>query len=145
MGRDRHLIRRPIRRTGGTRRDDRGVSSIELVLYLPLMFVAIFATVQFGLLYLGNSAAQSAARQTARIVRVTGDVDRAEARGARYLADIGRGTVLEPEVTIELLGDGQVRTTVRGTGLQVVPGLPGLGIEQAVQGPIEEFRSDTGP
>ena len=51
---------------------ERGVSSLELVLYMPLLLMAIFLTVQFALVYLGNQVISSSARQAARVAR-TGD------------------------------------------------------------------------
>jgi hypothetical protein len=131
------------------RRDDRGVGSIELVLYTPLLFVAVFATVQIGLTYLGNSAASSAARETARVARIGGGTPAARAdavaRGDRYLQTVGKGLIEDVTITVTPAGTAdrpQVRAVVRGRGLQVVPGLPGPTIEQVVQAPVEEFRGD---
>jgi hypothetical protein len=130
---------------------DDGVSAIELVLFMPLMFLAIFATVQFGFVFLGNSAASSAARETARIVRA-GDgspesVDEARARGNEILATIGKGLYDDgqpPTIDIDQPAPGEVRVTVTVKGVSVVPGLPSPTLEQVVQGPLEEFRGDPG-
>lgn len=128
-------------------RGDRGVSSLELVLYMPLLFFAIFATVQFGLMFLGNQAASAAAREAARVARVGGSAADAQLRGQQYLATVGKG-IAEPllvEVTfLGPVGDQEVRAVVRARGLQVVPGLPAPVLEQVVQGPVEGFRVDNG-
>jgi hypothetical protein len=126
---------------------DDGVSVIELVLFMPLLFLGIFATVQFGFVFLGNSAASSAARETARIVRAGGGSDesfaQAEARGNEILATIGRGLYEgDPSIDIEPVGDDEVRVVVTVKGVSVVPGLPSPTLEQVVQGPLEEFRGD---
>jgi Flp pilus assembly protein TadG len=128
-------------------RDDRGVSSVELVLYMPLMFFAIFATVQFGLMYLGNQAALAAARETARVVRTGGDAATAEARGRDYLAAVGRGLIENSTISVQGTGSAaepEVLAVVEGDALKVVPGLPAPHIRQAVRGPVEEFRVDDG-
>jgi Flp pilus assembly protein TadG len=125
------------------------VSSIELVLFMPLMFFAIFATVQFGLIYLGNSAASAAARESARVARAGGGTPEARAagvaRGRQYIATVGRGVIENVTVQVQPAGtaaEPEVRAVVRGKGLQVVPGLPAPTLEQVVQGPVEEFRGD---
>ncbi|MGZ4475276.1 MAG: TadE/TadG family type IV pilus assembly protein, partial [Nocardioides sp.] len=53
------------------RRDERGVSNVELVLYAPLLMVVILFAVQFCLVYLGNQEANAVARETARVYRTT--------------------------------------------------------------------------
>ena len=132
------------RRTRGDR--EAGNTSIELVLFMPLLFFAIFITVQFGLTYLGNSAAQSAAREGARVARTGGDcgvsLAAGEERAAEILGTVGRGLVGEPTVAGVCLGD-EVTMTVTVQGLSVVPGMPGIEITQSVTGPVESFRADT--
>ncbi len=46
------------------------------------------------------------------------------------------------QIQVAAVPDRQIRATVRGRGVQVVPWLPGLDITQVVQGPVEEFRPD---
>ena len=135
-------------RSAGRGRDarDAGNTTIELVLFMPLLFFAIFITVQFGLTYLGNSAAQSAAREGARVARTGGDcvatVNQGETRALEILATVGRGLVESPTATGVCAGD-EVTMTVTVQGLSVVPGMPGIEITQSVTGPVESFRADT--
>ena len=135
-------------RSGGRGRGarDAGNTTIELVLFMPLLFFAIFITVQFGLTYLGNSAAQSAAREGARVARTGGDcaatVNQGETRALEILSTVGRGLVESPSATGVCLGD-EVTMTVTVQGLSVVPGMPGIEITQSVTGPVESFRADT--
>jgi Flp pilus assembly protein TadG len=132
------------RRGRGAR--DAGNTTIELVLFMPLLFFAIFVTVQFGLTYLGNSAAQSAAREGARVARTGGDcvatVNQGETRALEILSTVGRGLVESPTATGVCVGD-EVTMTVTVQGLSVVPGMPGIEITQSVTGPVESFRADT--
>lgn len=125
---------------------DRGATALELAMYLPILFIAVFVTVQFALTFLGNQAAQAAARETARVARVGGGsaaaLGAARARGLDYAATVGHGVLLDPAVEIRLVGTGEVRATVTGRALQVVPGVPAPRLEQTVQGPIEDFRPD---
>jgi hypothetical protein len=138
-------LRRLRRRAVG----DDGNSPIELVLFMPLLFFGIFVTVQFGFIFLGNSAASSAARETARIVRAGAGSDAsfaaAEARGEEILSTIGKGLYEgDPTIDIQPVGDDEVRVVVTVKGVSVVPGLPSPELQQVVQGPLEEFRGDVG-
>jgi hypothetical protein len=115
-------------------------------MYLPILLFVIFATVQASLTYLGNQAASAAAREADRVARSDGGSADAmaagQARGVQYAASIGHGVLEGVQVTVEAVGDQEVRATVTGKGIQVVPGIPGLNIRQVVQGPIEDFRPD---
>ena len=125
---------------------DRGATTLELALYMPVLLFVIFACVQFGLLFLGNQAAQAAAREAARTARSGGGTPAAMAaavtRGQEYAATVGRGVLGGVQVQVEAVGADQVRAIVTGRGIQVVPGLPGLSIDQVSQGPVEGFRPD---
>jgi Flp pilus assembly protein TadG len=140
--------RRSVRRFRRSRPDD-GSSSIELVLFMPLLFLAIFATVQFGLMYLGNSAASSAAREAARVARAGGGdpgaIDAAQARGQEILANIGKGVIQGTgDITVQQFAGepDEIEVTVTVQGVGIVPGLPTPEIRQVVRGPVEEFDAD---
>jgi hypothetical protein len=111
---------------------------------MPLLFFAIFATVQFGLTYLGNSAASSAAREGARVARTGGNCADGADRAREILASVGKGLVEDVEVRPDCSDPEFVTMTVRGKGLSVVPGLRAITLEQTVTGPVESFRADTG-
>ncbi|WP_243697144.1 TadE/TadG family type IV pilus assembly protein [Aeromicrobium phragmitis] len=123
-------------------RREEGASPIELVLYMPLLMLAIIATVQFALIYLGNQAASAAAREASRVARVTGDFPAAEQRGLSYARDLGRGVLTNATVTIEPVGDTLVRATVSGNAPRLVPMFPAPTVTEEVQGPLEQFRED---
>nr|WP_285601055.1 TadE family protein [Kineosporia sp. NBRC 101731] len=126
-------------------RRDRGASTIELALYMPLLLFVIFATVQAALLFLGNQAASAAAREAARVARTNGGaaaIGMAQARGRAYASQVGSGVIEDVSVQVTAVGNDEVRAVVTGKGVQVVPGIPGIRIRQVVQGPIEEFRPD---
>jgi Flp pilus assembly protein TadG len=125
------------------RRSERGVSSLELVLYMPLLMMAIFITVQFSLFYLGNQVVSSAARQAARVARTTGDVAAADAKGHDYANKVGHGLVenVEVRVTPELNGT-DITVVVSGKALQLVPGIELRRVTKTVVGQRETFRQD---
>jgi Flp pilus assembly protein TadG len=131
------------RRSRRRARDDAGVSSVELVLYMPLLMLIIFIAVQFSLVWFGNQAASAVARETARQARVYDD-GRAIQEGRRYAATIGDGVLEDVHITVERVGDNRVRVTVTGKAQEISPiGVPT--VSQTVEGPIEEFLDEDPP
>jgi hypothetical protein len=129
------------------RKSERGVSSLELVLYMPLLMMAIFLTIQFALLYLGNQVISSSARQAGRVMRTGGDTATATKRARDYAATVGHGLVKDVNVQPPELIDGpsgpEIRVVVTGKALQLVPGIAASSVSKTVQGPLETFRPDT--
>jgi Flp pilus assembly protein TadG len=123
-------------------RSERGASSVELVMYAPILMLAIFLTIQFALIYLGNQAASAAAREAARTARTTLDRGAAEAAGSAYSDKIGKGILEDVTVTVEPIGTTQVRVVVTGHALKITPFVDPPTVTQVVQGPLEEFRAD---
>ena len=134
---------------------DRGTSVIELVIYMPLLMFVIIVTLQLALAFLGNQAAGAAARETARVARSAGNpaagspaaIALAESSGQQYAVAVGHGLISNVRVTVIPVNDGAgpaIRATVHATGVKLVPGVPGLDITKVVEGPVEEFRPDTG-
>ena len=130
----------------GAGQRDRGTSTVELAMYMPLLLFVIFLTVQASLLFLGNQAASAAAREAARVAREGGGsaqaINDGILRGRQYAADVGHGLLDQVTVRVVAVAPGQVRATVTGKGIQVVPLIHGFRIDQVAQGPVEEFRPD---
>lgn len=130
-------------RSRRTRRREEGTSAIELVLYMPLLMVAIILTVQFALVYLGNQAVSAAAREASRTARTTGDTGAGQARGYQYAADLGRGLLSDVVVDVDPVDNGTaVRTVVTATGEQLLPFIDPPRLSEEVEGPIEQFVED---
>lgn len=127
------------------RQREEGTSAIELVLYMPLLMVAIILTVQFALVYLGNQAVSAAAREAARTARVTGDPAAGRARGYDYARDLGRGLLAGIDVKVDPVNDAtEMRAVVSADGEQLLPFLDAPRLSEAVQGPVEQFIEDDG-
>ncbi len=124
-----------------------GVSSIELVLYTPLLMLMTFMVIQFSLAYLGNQVAAAAAREGARVARAGGGTPQALVQGQEKAVDMvetaGKGLlILSSPPKIEAInGNTQVRATILGNPQHVIP-LIDFPIKQVVQGPVEEFVPD---
>ncbi|MBF4161774.1 TadE/TadG family type IV pilus assembly protein [Nocardioides acrostichi] len=120
-------------------RGERGVSTVELVIYAPLLMLVVLLVVQFAMVYLGNQAANAVARETARVVRSTHSKAAGESAGREYANSIGQG-ILE-DYDIQVVSDGEtVRVVVTGRAQEIVPGFAPR-FSETVEGPIERFVS----
>ena len=131
----------------GPRRTERGAAVIELVILAPLLLGMIWLTIQFALWYQGRQVALAAAQLGARVasqdaVRVPDWEARAERSAQDYYRGLGT-KVLGGQIgaKAEPAGVGQVRVTVTGTAVSIVPGLT-LIIHETAGGPIDCFRPD---
>ncbi|MGH8776897.1 MAG: TadE/TadG family type IV pilus assembly protein [Jiangellaceae bacterium] len=127
-------------------RSQRGVGSVELVLYTPILFMLIFIIIQFALTWHGNQVAAAVARYTARVARVEGGtvaaIALAEQQGRAYAEQIGGAGLVGVDVVVEPVGGGdQVRATVSGRAIEIVDGWSPR-VQQVIQGPVETFRPD---
>jgi len=125
-------------------RDERGTSAIELVLYTPLLMVAMILTIQFSLTYLAKQSASAAAREAARVARVTGDPDMGRAKGVSSATSLGRGLLMDPQVQVARVGDN-MRAEVSGQANQLLPFFRSPRVTEVVQGRIEEYQQDVAP
>jgi Flp pilus assembly protein TadG len=109
---------------------------------MPLLMIAIIFTVQFALVFLGNQAASASAREAARVGRVTDDPALARAKGESYAANLGQGVLEQVTVTVERVGDEEMRATVSGEAPHLLPFFAPPRVSEEVQGPIERFVQD---
>jgi hypothetical protein len=113
-----------------------------MAMYMPILLLFIFATVQFSLVYLGNQAASAVAREAARVARTSdGDTGAGQRAGYQYAGNIGHGVLEDVDVSVVRLGGDRVRAVVSGHAQELSPVLVPR-VHQTVVGPIEEFRED---
>lgn len=136
-------LHRRLRRAG--RDGDAGASSIELVLYTPMLMIVIFLIVQFAMSWFGSEVAGATAREAARVARTGGgtpaSLAAAEKRGETYAAAIGKSALNDVTVTVVVIPGDRVRATVSGRAQEIVGGFAPR-VSQSVEGPIEQFRPD---
>lgn len=114
-----------------------------MAMYMPILMLFIFATVQFSLVYLGNQAASAVAREASRVARTSnGDTAAGERAGYQYAANIGRGILMDVDVRVVRVAGDRVQAVVSGHAQELSPILVPR-VDQKVVGPIEEFRQDT--
>ncbi|NED96314.1 pilus assembly protein [Phytoactinopolyspora alkaliphila] len=127
------------------RRSERGASSIEMVLYTPIMFFVIFLIIQFALHYHGNQVAHAAAREGARVARQGGGtadaLALARSSATTYASRVGGNQLVVTRVDAMGIGDGYIRVEVCGRAKEIIKNITPE-VCQHVEGPIEEFRPD---
>jgi hypothetical protein len=113
---------------------------------MPMLVTAIFITVQFSLLYLGNQVISSAARQAARVARTGGDDATVVKKATDYATTVGHGLVTNVTVVPSTVDNGtpwpDIKIVVSAEALQLVPGVEFGPVTKTVQGPPESFRPD---
>lgn len=126
------------------RHEEKGASAIELVLYMPLLIIAIILTVQFALIYLGNQVVSASAREASRVARVTGNSALGQTKGYAYADNLGGDALEGVVVTVQQIGDTEMRAVVTGEAPALLPFFPSPQVREEVQGPIERFVQDPG-
>jgi len=132
--------RRAARRLRG-RRDERGYSAIELVLYAPILMILSLLAVQFAVIYLGNQVASGAAREGNRVARVTEDRGAGTAKAAELTDALGGGVLEDVRIDVVRVGD-EMETTVSGHAMKVIPFIDPPRVSETVRGPVEMFVAE---
>lgn len=142
------------------RRADResGASAVELVLWTPVLFLVMFAAVQFGLDLFAQHVAASAAQEGARQARDTAYGDQnwpteSTQYANTWATDLIGGLIVTnslhstavPGTPIDLntAQNPEVGVTVTFHVVSVIPFLP-LDVSSSSEGPVECFYNDAG-
>jgi len=130
--------------TAGRReRADRGASTIEFVLTLPILLLSLLLTVQFALIAHAQNGLQAAAEEGASQARAyNGTIEGAEARARRYVHELSGAMFTSTTVRVHRSGQ-RASVTVAGTVTQIVPGIP-TDIQRTSTGPVERFVQEPG-
>lgn len=116
---------------------ERGNSSIELVLLLPLLFLFIIGTVQFALYLSAADAAKTAASQALAIVKAQGGTAaEGQAQAAAALGQMTGSTLQDTTVTVSRDG-AEATVTITGQAISVFA--VAIHITQVVHGPVERL------
>lgn len=118
--------------------NDRGSASAQVVIMLPVTFLAFFLVVQFAMWSHATHIAQAAASHGLAAVRAHGGSPADGTASARnVLADLGGGPLRDTNVDCER-GSETALVRISGTAKQVVPFLS-LPVHAEAAGPVERF------
>lgn len=137
----------PVRRPEvANRRHDVGVATLELVVLFPVLLLIIFGVLQGALFLHGRNAVLAAAEQGVRAGRIDGAGDpaaTAAAQSRQFLLDTGELDNLTELLITPTVTTDQLRVTVTGRTVSLLPGLPGPRVSQTAAGSLERFTSRT--
>ena len=135
-------------RNGHHAEPDGGAATLELVVLFPILLLLIFGTIQGALYFHGRNVVLAAAQQGVRAARLDGQPDRAataEQQTRQFLLDTGELSNLSGLTVVVSLDRNQVRVTVTGRTVSLLPGVPGPRVTQTAAGSLERFTSRTNP
>ena len=107
--------------------DDRGTSPIELAILLPVIILALFASIQVAMYFIARSAALAAAQEAVAVQRVFGAGKDTGQLAGKKLLDTGQaGDFLTGYAvsTAQCPSDGGITITVTGQAPGLIPGFP---------------------
>lgn len=132
-------------RSNARRRDERGSTSLELVILFPAVLLIIFGTVQGALYYHARSVALSAAQEGARVARAENGTAESGGSAAReFVEQAGGDDVLTGVAVSPLRSTTEVSVTVTGRPLSVIPGILNFEVSQTAEGPVERLTDPNG-
>ena len=130
------------------RRDEGGVSAVEMAFIAPGLIFLIFFSIQGALFFYGRSVAIQSAREGVSQLRLAQDqatyddirggvVDNTE----RFATAVGREALIDPVATPSYDEElGRVRMKVQGRVISLLPWLD-LTVTEEAEGPVERFES----
>lgn len=130
------------------RTDDRGSSTVEFTVLVPLIVTLILAGPQFGMWYVSRQTAQQAAQIGVREGSVeNADLAVAEREAEDYARRVGGGTMINPDATVSTINGGNdVRVVVTSKIPHVMPWFgDGFTVRAEASRPKERFTKDTQP
>lgn len=121
---------------------ERGSASLEIAILGPALLLAIFAVVQASLWFYARSLALAAAQEGVDAGRrYQAPSDAGVTRAQDFLRRAAGDSLRSTSVTAEGSTATSIRIEVRGRSLSVLPGVPGIPVEQSAQGPVERFTT----
>ncbi len=129
------------------RRDDRGVSALELAFIAPSLIFLIFFVIQGAFYYYGRSVALQTAREGVSQLRLEQTFDQwqnlhraVESQVADYAKNVGSGALHNVVVTshYNFPDRGEVTVTVTGTAVSVIGAT--FHVTEQATGRIEQFQ-----
>lgn len=120
------------------KRQERGASSVEMVLALPIVLIVLFLAVQAGMWYYARSIALAAAQSGARSSAMLGSSLQAGISDARSFATGVGGTTLSDVTVVGSRTATSTTVTVTGHTVRLVPFMD-LTVSQSATLPVERY------
>jgi hypothetical protein len=125
----------------GSMRCERGSTSVQMVILMPVLFLVMFLGLQAALFYHARTVAIAAAEQGARAGGAeTGSAGDGIAAATSFIAAAGGSDVLEHASVSGSRSATQATVTVRGGALSVIPGWSPI-VQQSATVPVERITA----
>jgi Flp pilus assembly protein TadG len=122
-------------------RDDRGDTSIQMVIVLPFIILFAMLIAQASMWYYAREVAQTAAREGVSAGRTYhSSIDAGTSRAREVASQIGGNSLLGIGVSPSGSSADRITITVSGHAPSVIPGMTGPSISQSASGPRENWR-----
>lgn len=127
-------------------RDDRGATTLEMVILFPALLLLIFGIIQGAFWYHARNVALAAATSGLLAASVeNGSAGSGQEAASSFLSRAGGSDIL-PVVQISADRSAtEASVTITGRAPSFVPGLPGLKVSQTASGPVERFTTIGNP
>ena len=122
-------------------RSERGSTSVQMVILMPVLFLVMFLGMQAALLYHARTVAIAAAQQGARAAGAeTSSAGDGIAAATSFVAAAGGSDVLENASVSGSRSATQATVTVQGAALSVIPGWSPI-VQQSATVPVERITT----
>lgn len=119
-----------------------GSVTLEIAILGPVLLLLTFTVLQVGLWFYARSLALAAAQEGVATGRaLTGTASAGVARAQEFLHRSAGDSLQSAEVSAAGSSPTMVRIQVTGRSLSVIPGVPGIAVQQNAQGPVEMFTT----
>lgn len=128
---------------GERQHSERGFTTIEFMIVVPLLLLMLMMVLQAYLRIDAQRVAQAAAEEGAADARkIGGSREEAAQTAYDYAERLSEGSLTDVHVSVDI-NAGQASVTVTGTAVSLVPGID-LSVTQTSTGPVEQFVETSG-
>src|SRR5512133_981840 len=122
-------------------RSERGSTSVQMVILMPVLFFVMFVGLQAALFYHARTVAIAAAQQGARAAGAeTGSAGDGIAAAISFVVAAGGSDVLENASVTGSRSATQATVTIHGRALSVIPGWSPI-VQQSATAPVERITT----
>ena len=122
-------------------RTERGSTSVQMVILMPVLFLVMFLGLQAALFYHARTVAIAAAQQGARAAGAeTGTTSDGIDAATSFIAAAGGPDVIENASVSGSRSATQATVTVRGVALSAIPGWSPM-VQQSATVPVERITT----
>src|SRR5215211_2229433 len=125
----------------GSARSERGSTSVQMVMLMPVLFLVMFLGLQAALFYHARTVAIAAAQEGARAAGAeTGSAGDGIVAATSFVATAGGSDVLQNASVSGSRSATRASVTVRGAALSVIPAWSPI-VEQSATVPVERITT----